>query len=86
MRGLLAHDARIIITQQEGVLSGPKRTWPLPEVLVDPAASLKATAGEHPDKVTRCHTSIIRTAGEKLPDPQVCLRAQDCRKQKRTKG
>ena len=46
MRGLLARDARIIITQSEDVLSGPKRTWPRPEVLVDPAASLKATAGE----------------------------------------
>lgn len=52
-RGLLAPDARIIITQTEDVLTGSKRSWPGPEMLEDPAAALKRTAGEPTDQLTQ---------------------------------
>lgn len=51
-RGLFAPDARIIITQTKDVLSGPKRSWPGPEMLLDPAAALKRAAGEPTGQLT----------------------------------
>ena len=45
-RGLLAPDARVVVTQTETAALGPKRSWPQPDVLGDPGANLKAAAGE----------------------------------------
>ena len=76
-RGLLAPDARIIITQTEDVLSGSKRSWPGTEMLLDPAAALKRAAGEPIDQL-----SAIPVGQLLMSTPP---RAQGCRKQQRLK-
>lgn len=83
-RGLLAADARIIITQTENALEGPKRSWPKPdknglwaEVFPDPAAKMKEfSAWSREQKVNAAEKAKKKSAKKALESKKMLVYMQ----------